>query len=55
MFCFCSDSPNIMVKVRKECLKTKEFTFTYDFVPHAIHNLCMDLIKNFLGVKHVLK
>jgi hypothetical protein len=23
--------------------------------PHAIHNLCMDLIKNFPGVKHVLK
>ncbi len=44
-----------MVKLRKECLKTKEFAFAYDCVPRAIHNLCMDLIKNFLGMKHVLK
>jgi hypothetical protein len=44
-----------MVKLRKECLKTKDFAFAYGCVPHAIHNLCMDLIKNFLGVKHVLK
>jgi hypothetical protein len=32
-----------------------EFAFAYGCVPHAIHNLCMDLIKNFPGVKHVLK
>ncbi len=55
MFCFCNDSPSIMVKVHKKCLKTKEFTFAYGCAPHAIHNLCMDLIKKFLGVKHVLK
>ncbi len=41
-----------MVKLRKECLKTKEFAFAYGYAPHAI---CMDLIKNLLGVKHVLK
>ncbi len=55
MFCFCNDSPSVMVKLHKECLKTKEFTFAYGCAPHAIHNLCMDLIKNFPGVKHVLK
>jgi hypothetical protein len=44
-----------MVRLRKECLKTKEFVFTYGCAPHVIHNLCMHLIKNFLGVKHVLK
>ncbi len=55
MFCFYNDSSNVMVKLRKECLKTKEFAFTYGCAPHAIHNLCIDLIKNFPGVKHVLK
>jgi hypothetical protein len=55
MFCFYSDSPSVMVKLHKECLKTKEFVFAYSCAPHAIHNLCMDLIKNFLGVKHILK
>jgi hypothetical protein len=55
MFCFYSDSPSVMVKLHKECLKTKEFAFAYSCAPHAIHNLCMDLIKNFLGVKHILK
>ncbi len=55
MFCFYNDSPSIMVKLRKECLKTKEFVFAYGCAPHAIHNICMDLIKNFPGVKHVLK
>jgi hypothetical protein len=55
MFCLCSNSPNVMVKLRKECLKTKEFTFAYSYAPHVIHNLCMDLIKKFPRVKHVLK
>ena len=44
-----------MVKLRRDCLKTKEFTFAYVCAPHAIHNLCMNLIKNLDGVKHVLK
>jgi hypothetical protein len=55
MFCFYNNSPSIMVKLRKECLKTKEFVFAYSYAPHAIHNLCMDLIKNFPEMKHVLK
>jgi hypothetical protein len=32
-----------------------EFVFAYVCAPHAIHNLCMDLIKHFPGVKLVLK
>jgi hypothetical protein len=55
MFCFCSDSPSVMVKLRKDCLATNEFTFAYGCAPHAIHNLCMDLIKHFPGVKLALK
>jgi hypothetical protein len=34
-----------MVKLRKECMKTKEFAFAYRCAPHAIDNLYMDLIK----------
>ncbi|RHY22795.1 hypothetical protein DYB32_009393 [Aphanomyces invadans] len=55
MFCFCSDSPSVMVKLRKDCLNTKEFVFAYGCAPYSIHNLCMDLIKTFPGVKIVLK
>ena len=55
MFCFCSNSPSVMVKLSRDCLKTKEFSFSYGCAPHAIYNLCMDRIKNFDGVKHVLK
>ena len=53
--CFCSDSPSVMVKLRKECLSTKEFVFAYRSAPHSIQNLCIDFIKNFPGVKLVLK
>jgi hypothetical protein len=45
MFCFCSDLPSVMVKLRKECFKSNKFMFTYGCAPHAIHNLCMDLCK----------
>jgi hypothetical protein len=55
MFCFCSDSPSVIVKLRKDCLKTQEFVLAYGCVPHAIHNLCIDLIKHFPGVRRVLK
>ena len=44
IFCFCSDSPSVMVKLRKDCIATKEFTFAYGCAPHAIHNLCVDLV-----------
>ena len=33
----------------------QEFVFVYGCAPHAIHNLCMDLIKKFTGAKRVLK
>ena len=55
MFCFCSDSPSVMVKLRKECFKSNGFMFTYGCAPHAIHNLCMDLCKQFPRVNLVLK
>jgi hypothetical protein len=50
MFTFCSDSPSVMLKLRKDCLESNEFVFAYGCAPHAIHNLCMDLIKSFPGV-----
>jgi hypothetical protein len=55
IFTFYSDSPSVMVKLRKDCLATSEFLFVYGCPPHAIHNLCMDLIKDFPCVKHALK
>jgi hypothetical protein len=55
MFTFCSDSPSVMLKLRKDCIASNEFVFAYGCAPHAIHNLCMDLIKHFPGVKLVLK
>jgi hypothetical protein len=55
MFTFCSDSPSVMQKLRKDCLTSKEFMFAYACAPHAIHKLCMDLIKHFPGVTIVLK
>ena len=55
MFFFCSNSTSGMVKLRRDCLKTKEFAFAYGYAPHGIHNLCMNLINDFDGVKHVLR
>lgn len=55
MFTFCSDSPSVMMKLRRDCLTSNEFVFAYGCAPHAINNLCMDLIKLFPGVKVVLK
>ncbi|CAK9190867.1 unnamed protein product [Sphagnum troendelagicum] len=55
MLCFCSDSSRVMVKLRKDYLLNNEFTFAYGCAPHSIHNFCMDLLKNFSGIKTVLK
>ena len=55
MFTLCSDSPSVMSKLRRDCLESNEFMFAYGCAPHAIHNLCMDLVKHFAGVKQALK
>ena len=55
IFCFCSDSLSVMIKQRRDCLKTKEFAFAYGCAAHAIHNFYVDLIKNSDGLKHALK
>jgi hypothetical protein len=55
MFTLCSDSPSVMSKLRRDCLESNEFMFAYGCAPHAIHNLCMDLVKHFAGVKLALK
>ena len=33
MFCFCSNYPSVMVKLRKDCLSTNEFEFEYGLRP----------------------
>ena len=55
MLALCSDSPSVMTKLRRECLASNEFMFAYGCSPHAIHNLCMDLVKLFAGVKLALE
>ena len=55
MFTFCSESPSVVLKLRKDCLTSNEFVFAYGCAPHAIHNLCMDLIKDFPGVQLIVK
>jgi hypothetical protein len=45
MFTFCSDSPLIMIKLRRLCIQDTEFLFAFSCSPHALHNLCMDLVK----------
>ncbi|CAK9230824.1 unnamed protein product [Sphagnum troendelagicum] len=55
MFTFCSDSPSVMIKLRRLCIQDIEFLFVFDCSSHAPHNLCMDLVKEFLIVKLIVK
>ncbi len=55
MFSFCSDSPSVMVKLRRLCIQDDEFVFTFGCALHALHNLCMDLVKEFPGIKNIVK
>jgi hypothetical protein len=52
MFNFCSDSPSVMVKLRCLCIQNDEFVFAFGC---ALHNLCMDLVKEFPGIKNIVK
>jgi len=52
MFNFCSDSPCVMVKLRCLCIQNDEFVFAFGC---ALHNLCMDLVKEFPGIKNIVK
>ncbi len=53
MFTFCSDSPS--VKLRRLCIQDTEFLFAFGCSSHALHNLCMDLVKEFSVVKLIVK
>jgi hypothetical protein len=55
MFSFCSDSPFVMVKLRHLCIQDDEFVFAFGCALHALHNLCMDLVKEFSGIKNIIK
>jgi hypothetical protein len=52
IFSFCSDSPSVMVKLRRLCIQDDEFVFAFGC---ALHNLCMDLVKEFPGIKSIVK
>ncbi|CAK9203966.1 unnamed protein product [Sphagnum troendelagicum] len=55
----CSNSAqtraSIMVKLRRLCIQDDEFVFTFRCALHALHNLCMDLVKEFPGIKNIVK
>jgi hypothetical protein len=55
MFTFCSDSPSVMIKLRRLCIQDTEFLFAFGCSSHALHNLCMDLVKEFPVVKLIVK
>jgi hypothetical protein len=55
MFNFCSDSPSVMVKLRRLCIQDDKFIFTFGCAQHVLHNLCMDLVKEFLSIKSIVK
>jgi hypothetical protein len=55
MFTFCFDSPSVMIKLRRVCIQDTEFLFAFSYSPHALHNLCMDLVKEFPVVKLIVK
>jgi hypothetical protein len=55
MFTFCSDSPSVMIKLRRLCIHDTEFLFVFGCSSHALHNLCMDLVKEFPVVKLIVK
>ena len=56
MFTLCSDSPSVMSKLHRDWyLERNEFMLAYGCAPDAIHNVGMDLVKHFAGVKLALK
>jgi len=55
MFTFCSDSPSVMIKLRRMCIQDTEFLFAFGCSSHALHNLCMDLVKEFPVIKLIVK
>jgi hypothetical protein len=55
MFSFYSDLPSVMVKLRRLCIQDDEFIFAFGYALHALHNLCMDLVKEFPSIKNIVK
>jgi hypothetical protein len=55
VFYFCSDSPSVMVALRRCCMDIKEFLLAFGCAPHALHNFYMDVIKKFEGYKLIVK
>ncbi|KAH6581426.1 hypothetical protein BASA61_009074 [Batrachochytrium salamandrivorans] len=41
----CTDNPNVMRLLPKMCVDSGHYTFEFGCSPHAMHNLCKDLLK----------
>ncbi len=55
MFIFCSDSPSVMIKLRYLCIQDTEFLFAFGCSSHTLHNMCMNLVKEFPVIKLIVK
>ncbi len=55
MFTFCSNLPSVMIKLHCLCIQDTEFLFAFGCSSHALHNLCMNLVKEFSVVKLIVK
>ena len=55
MFSFCSDSPSVMVSLRRKIICLPDFTAVFGCSPHAINNFTLDILNKFPGPKETLK
>ncbi|CAK9858898.1 unnamed protein product [Sphagnum jensenii] len=55
MFTFYSNLPLVMIKLCRLCIQDTELLFVFGCSSHALHNLCMDLVKEFPVVKLIIK
>jgi hypothetical protein len=53
MWNLCTDSPNVMIGLRRKALQSGEFIFAYGCAPHGFHNLSMDWVK-LAGPKRIV-
>lgn len=45
LWTICTDNPNVMRSLRRKCVESGHYTFEFGCAPHALHNLCKDLLK----------
>ena len=51
----CTDSPNVMIRFRKLFKEKYPWIFAYGCAPHALHNLCKDVLVEVDGEDGTIK